>query len=93
MNPFISKVIINTVLNNKNQYKSTKNPNYSEQDLKKGLNELIITVKRITKDTLFIVTGVFAAGFGLRGFLLPNDFIDGGAMGISLLLFAAAGIF
>ena len=41
MNPFISKVIINTVLNNKNQYKSTKNPNYSEQDLKKGLNELI----------------------------------------------------
>lgn len=87
MNPFISKVIINTVLNNKNQYKSNKNPNYSEQDLKKGLNELIITVKRVTKDALFIVAGIFAAGFGLRGFLLPNDFIDGGAMGISLLLF------
>jgi uncharacterized membrane-anchored protein YitT (DUF2179 family) len=29
--------------------------------------------------------GVFAAGFGLKGFLLPNKFLDGGVMGISLL--------
>lgn len=29
--------------------------------------------------------GVFSAGFGLRGFLIPNDLIDGGVMGISLL--------
>jgi uncharacterized membrane-anchored protein YitT (DUF2179 family) len=30
--------------------------------------------------------GVFSAAFGLKGFLLHNDFIDGGATGISLLL-------
>jgi uncharacterized membrane-anchored protein YitT (DUF2179 family) len=29
---------------------------------------------------------VFSAGFGLKGFLLPNRFIDGGVTGISLLL-------
>lgn len=87
MNPFISRVIINTVLHNKNKNRLDKNRQYSEQDLKKGLNELIISSKRIVKDTLFIVGGIFAAGFGLRGFLLPNDFIDGGAMGISLLIY------
>ena len=41
---------------------------------------------QIVKDTIFIVTGIVSAGFGLKGFLLPNQFIDGGAMGISLLI-------
>ena len=40
----------------------------------------------IIKDTIFILVGIFSAGFGLKGFLLPNSFIDGGAMGISLLI-------
>ncbi len=43
-------------------------------------------VKQRIKDTILISLGVFAAGFGLKGFLLPNGFIDGGAVGISLLL-------
>jgi len=38
------------------------------------------------RSILFLTGGVFAAGFGLKGFLLPNRFIDGGATGISLLL-------
>ncbi len=37
-------------------------------------------------DTFFIIISIFSAGFGLKGFLLPNNFIDGGAMGISLLI-------
>lgn len=40
----------------------------------------------ILKDTIFILIGIISAGFGLKGFLLPNLFIDGGAMGISLLI-------
>jgi uncharacterized membrane-anchored protein YitT (DUF2179 family) len=32
------------------------------------------------------VIGVLSAGFGLKGFLMPNNFIDGGVMGISLLI-------
>lgn len=38
------------------------------------------------KDILFIIAGVVSAGFGLKGFLLPNDFIDGGTTGISLIV-------
>ena len=36
--------------------------------------------------------GVFSAGFGLKGFLLPNSFLDGGVMGISLLTQFVTGI-
>ncbi|MEM0942031.1 MAG: YitT family protein [Bacteroidota bacterium] len=37
------------------------------------------------KELFFLTFGVLSAGFGLHGFLLPNDFIDGGVTGISLL--------
>jgi len=37
------------------------------------------------KNGLFILIGIFSASFGLKGFLLPNGFIDGGVTGISLL--------
>nr|WP_294895543.1 YitT family protein [uncultured Pedobacter sp.] len=40
----------------------------------------------IIKETVFIILGITSAAFGLKSFLLPNHFLDGGAMGISLLL-------
>ena len=43
-------------------------------------------ITHIAKDSIFILIGIVSAGFGLKGFLLPNLFIDGGAMGISLLI-------
>lgn len=43
------------------------------------------------KDSLFLSIGILSAGFGLKGFLLPNDFIDGGVTGISLLTSAVTG--
>lgn len=45
-----------------------------------------IILKRHIKDIVFITLGVFCASVGLKGFLLPNHFLDGGAMGVSLLL-------
>ncbi|MBN1968333.1 MAG: YitT family protein [Candidatus Delongbacteria bacterium] len=47
--------------------------------------------KRIMIDIFFICIGVLSAGFGLKGFLLPNGFIDGGAVGISLLIAELSG--
>ncbi|MDO3694827.1 YitT family protein [Wenyingzhuangia sp. chi5] len=44
------------------------------------------------KDGLLIIIGIFSASFGFKGFLLTNDFIDGGATGISLLISAVSGI-
>jgi uncharacterized membrane-anchored protein YitT (DUF2179 family) len=38
------------------------------------------------KDFLLITAGIFAAAFGLKGFLLSSHFIDGGVTGISMLL-------
>ena len=43
-------------------------------------------IKNLFKNLFFITLGVIAAGFGLKGFLLPNGFIDGGVTGISLLV-------
>lgn len=41
---------------------------------------------RLVKNALFIGVGVIMASVGLKSFLLPNNFFDGGAMGVSLLL-------
>lgn len=53
-----------------------------EIEAKKVQNELSHLIKNI----LFIILGVVSATFGLKGFLLPNSFIDGGVTGISLIL-------
>lgn len=46
--------------------------------------------KVLTRNAVFdfflIVLAILSAGLGLKGFLLPNNFIDGGVTGISLLL-------
>lgn len=39
-----------------------------------------------------IVAGMLSAGLALKGFLLPNGFIDGGVTGISLLITELTGI-
>jgi uncharacterized membrane-anchored protein YitT (DUF2179 family) len=41
---------------------------------------------RNLKDAIFILLGVCMACIGLKCFLIPNGYIDGGAMGVSLLL-------
>jgi len=41
---------------------------------------------RELKNTAFIIAGVLCAGMGLKGFLIPSGFIDGGVTGVSLLL-------
>ncbi|TDQ08848.1 YitT family protein [Pedobacter metabolipauper] len=41
---------------------------------------------RYLKDLLLITLGIVFACFGLKSFLMPNDFIDGGVTGISLLI-------
>ena len=46
---------------------------------------LKVILIELIKDFFFIVLGIIFAGFGLKGFLLPNGFIDGGVTGISLL--------
>ncbi|MDP4223844.1 MAG: YitT family protein [Bacteroidota bacterium] len=45
-----------------------------------------LTAKENIRSIIFITIGIFSASFGLKGFLIPNHFIDGGVTGISLLI-------
>lgn len=54
--------------------------------LAKEMYRARLGIFQATRSTLLILIGIFSAGFGLKSFLLPNQFIDGGATGISLLL-------
>ena len=58
---------------------------YKNSGSRKGI------IIRALKDVVFISIGILSAGFGLKGFLLPNGFIDGGVTGISLLAQAVTG--
>lgn len=68
-----------------------KHSDRSKYQHAKEIREAKVTIKRLFKDFFLISLGVLSAGFGLDGFLLPNDFIDGGAVGISLLIRAVTG--
>ncbi len=41
---------------------------------------------KLVREISFIALGIISASFGLKGFLLPNSFIDGGVTGISLII-------
>ncbi len=60
------------------------------QQLKRRYNHRTESVRlyvlKALQDFFFIVLGVIIAGFGLKGFLVPNNFFDGGVTGGSLLL-------
>jgi uncharacterized membrane-anchored protein YitT (DUF2179 family) len=76
MHPFLTQLLLK---------KSTKKT-VSQYELAKRYREFVISAKRLAKDIVLISMGIFSAAFGLKGFLLSNHFIDGGATGISLLM-------
>jgi uncharacterized membrane-anchored protein YitT (DUF2179 family) len=44
------------------------------------------TIVRTVKDYVLIILGIMSAGLAIKGFILPNHFIDGGCTGISMLI-------
>jgi uncharacterized membrane-anchored protein YitT (DUF2179 family) len=52
----------------------------------RNLYERKLEYREAIVDGILLSLGVLSAGFGLKGFLLPNNFIDGGATGLSLLI-------
>ena len=85
MNPFWQKLITDTVLRHKKKDLAEKTE-YSSYEFAKAYYEFKITVVDFFTDLLFISLGILSATFGLKGFLIPNNFIDGGATGIALLI-------
>ncbi|MBI3005669.1 MAG: YitT family protein [Ignavibacteriales bacterium] len=83
MNPFMTRIVIKNVLRKR---KGAGRQTYSSYEMAKGFRELAVSARILAADIILVTFGILSAGFGLRGFLLPNKFIDGGATGISLLL-------
>ena len=84
MNPFLSKILIDVAKKRLADKKTNKIPN--DREVIPYAEKLQVELFHAIKDYFLIIVGVFAAGFGLKGFLLPNNFIDGGVTGMSLLI-------
>lgn len=80
MTPHWTNIIVRSAMRNK-----TRPGTYKEA---KEFRGLMISLRRHIKDFFLITAGIFSAAFGFKGFLLTNNFIDGGATGISLLISA-----
>ncbi|MBS1652059.1 MAG: YitT family protein [Bacteroidetes bacterium] len=80
MNPIFTNIIINKILKTKK-----RKENLSQEQELESARIFFVRFKYVLKDVLLITLGVFSAAFGFKGFLLTNNFIDGGATGIALL--------
>ena len=75
--------IINWIV--QNRFKK-RNELFDDKKLSREIEIFKVNIRHFVRDSIFVLIGIISAGFGLKGFLLPNSFIDGGAMGISLLI-------
>ena len=80
MNPLLHQIITSTIKRREKRSAITT----SQFSARVRIAE--VEVVHLLQEMGLIILGVLAAGFGLKGFLLPNSFIDGGVTGISLLV-------
>ncbi len=80
MNPIFQYIISEIVR------RRLKKKKYQATQFEKAIKNTKVEFSHLFRDSFFILLGVLSAGFGLKGFLLPNMFIDGGVMGISLTI-------
>ena len=73
MNPFFQQIILKTV---KRRLKK-ENKQIDDKQISSEIEIHKIYITHIIRDTIFTSIGIISAGFGLKGFLLPNSFIDG----------------
>ncbi|MDX1470162.1 MAG: YitT family protein [Flavobacteriaceae bacterium] len=84
MNPLLTKILVD-IARKRLKAKNAQTP-LTKREILPVVKNLRVELAHALKENVFIIIGIFSAGFGLKGFLLPNSFIDGGATGISLLL-------
>lgn len=90
MNSFLKKLLVKFFLS---PYKpvDTDESAMSPYRMAKGIRVFKVSLIAFIRDSFLIILGVLSAAFGLKGFLLTNQFIDGGATGVSLLISAITG--
>lgn len=82
---FVHNIIYQTV---KRLEEKKKKKGVSTTDIHKKTSNVEIEIDHLISESLFILVAIASASFGLKGFLLPNSFIDGGVTGISLIVTA-----
>lgn len=71
--------------------KGRKNPQ-SNESFDRSVSHLEVEIKHEISELIILFLGVLSASFGLKGFLMPSGFIDGGVTGISLMINGLSGI-
>lgn len=87
MRPIYQQIIFEAV---KRKFRKEK---LSQNEIDDKVNDTEVVLSRTIQDSFFILLGAFSACFGLKGFLLPNSFIDGGVTGISLIISELTGFY
>jgi hypothetical protein len=78
MHSIWTSIIEHTIHRNRKTRNGEREP-LSTFRLAKAYYELQVIIRQSLKDFFLITLGIFSAAFGLKGFLLTNHFIDGGA--------------
>ncbi len=84
MNPFLQYILVQRARKKIQHKKGDSIP--TKRELVKEVRSGQVEAAHLVKEIILLMVGILSAGFGLKGFLLPNAFIDGGATGVSLLL-------
>ncbi|MFI5173152.1 MAG: hypothetical protein ACHQFW_12225, partial [Chitinophagales bacterium] len=74
MKPLLKKTIVDAIYYLKRRRGVVK-PQFSRYEIAKEFTKLKVIVKQAIASYFLLAIGILAAGFGLRGFLLPNHFI------------------
>ncbi len=88
MNSIFQYIIVESV---RYQLKKKKKKPSSTQ-FEREIESTKVEFTHILRDSFLILLGILAASFGLKSFLLPNSFLDGGVIGISLITTELTGI-
>ncbi len=88
MNPYFQQMISQVAAVKKMRKKggTTESQGLSKFSRAKSSFRFRKALNQNIKNSILIIIGIFSASFGLKSFVLPNNFIDGGATGISLLI-------
>lgn len=84
MRKFWRNIVIESIL--KNRLNGNSGKTFSAFEIARGFRNLRISFFAGIKNFVLAAIGISSAAFGLKSFLLPNNFLDGGAMGIAILV-------
>jgi len=87
MNPQFQQIVVQAAAR-KNRGRNPGSGSSGNNKFKKAkaLYRFRKTMANNIRNGIFVLLGILSAGFGLKSFILPAGFIDGGATGISLLV-------